>query len=307
MVLITRPSQLTRSRRPTAVAIGNFDGLHLGHRRILKMLVESARRGRFRPVVLTFSPHPEKVLGRSALRMIQTLPRRDREIRRIGVPDVRIMAFNRSFAHLPAARFVENILVRRLKARIVVVGAGFRFGNKREGSIASLKSEGARFGFLVKAVPPLRRSGTLVSSSRIRSLLEAGRIGEANRLLGRPYEIEGRVVRGRARGRTLGFPTANIRTPNELLPGGIFIARVVAGSRALPALAYIGNRPTFFERGISIEVHCLDFRGSLYGRPVRVQFLKKLRNDRTFPDAGALVRQMEKDAAAARARFRRSA
>ncbi|MCJ7587109.1 MAG: riboflavin biosynthesis protein RibF [Candidatus Aminicenantes bacterium] len=307
MVLITRPSQLTRSRRPTAVAIGNFDGLHLGHRRILKMLVESARRGRLRPVVLTFSPHPEKVLGRSALRMIQTLPSRDREIRRIGVPDVRIMAFNRSFAHLPAARFVEDILVRRLKARVVVVGAGFRFGDKREGSVASLKAEGARFGFLVKAVPPLRRGGALVSSSRIRSLLEAGRIGEANRLLGRPYEIEGRVVRGRARGRTLGFPTANIRTPNEILPGGIFIARVVVGVRALPALAYIGSRPTFLEKGISIEVHCLDFRGSLYGRPVRVQFLKKLRNDRTFPDAGALVRQMEKDAATARARFRRSA
>lgn len=307
MALITRPSQLARSRRPTAIAIGNFDGLHLGHRRILKTLVEAARRGRLRPIVLTFSPHPEKVLGGSAIRMIQTLPSRDKEIRRLGVSDVRIMAFNRSFAHLPADRFVEDVLVRRLKARTIVVGAGFRFGDKREGSVESLKSEGARFGFIVKAVPPLHRGGALVSSSRIRSLLEAGRIGEANRLLGQPYEIEGRVVRGQARGRTLGFPTANVRTPNELLPGGIFIARVVVGGSALPALAYIGNRPTFFETGISVEVHCLDFRGSLYGRRVRVQFLKKLRNDRTFPDAGALVRRMKKDAAAARARFRRLA
>lgn len=236
--------------------------------------------------------------------MIQTLPQRYDEIRHSGVRDVRIMAFNRSFAHLPAARFIEEILVRRLKAETVIVGAGFRFGKNREGTVDLLATLGKRLGFTVKAVPPLRKGGTLVSSSRIRSLLEAGRVVEANRLLGRPYEIEGRVVRGRARGRSLGFPTANIHTASEILPGGIFIARALLGKRALPALAYIGSRPTFAEKDTSIEVHCLDFRRNLYGRRIRVAFLKKLRNDRTFPNAAALIRQMEKDAAAAIIHFR---
>jgi riboflavin kinase/FMN adenylyltransferase len=307
MVLITRPSQLTRSRRLTAVAIGNFDGLHLGHRRVLKTLVESARRGRLRPIVLTFSPHPEKVLGGRAIHMIQTLDRRVDGIRSSGIPDVRIMAFNRAFAGLPAARFAEEILAHRLKARTVVVGAGFRFGKGQEGTAAALAAWGRRLGFSVRAVPSLRKDGGLVSSSRIRRLLEAGRIGEANRLLGRPYEIEGCVVRGRARGRALGFPTANIRTPNEILPRGIFIAKLVLGRRELPALAYIGTRPTFRETTMEVEVHLLGFLGDLYGRAVRVLFLRKLRDDQTFPRPEALVRQMARDAAAARAHFRRLA
>jgi riboflavin kinase/FMN adenylyltransferase len=306
MPLVTRPSQWTRSSRPTAVAIGNFDGLHRGHVRILKALVAAARRGRLRPIVLTFSPHPERVLGRRQLKMIQTLPRRVAGIRSLGIADVKVMAFSPAFAGQPAARFAEDILARRLRARTVVIGAGFRFGKNQEGTVAGLGAWGRRLGFRVRAVAPLKSGGALVSSSRIRALLEAGRVGQAGRLLGRPYEIEGRVVRGRARGRTLGFPTANIRTPNEILPRGIFIARLVRGGRSLPALAYIGSRPTFRERETVVEVHLLDFAGDLYRRAVRVQFLKKLRDDRTFPDAAALVRRMNKDAAAARAFFARS-
>jgi riboflavin kinase/FMN adenylyltransferase len=299
-----RPSAPPK-RRPSAVAIGNFDGLHLGHRRILARLVETARRGGLRPVVLTFSPHPEKALGRGSLKMIQPLARRVEAIRALGIREARVIPFTRAFAKLPAERFVEDILAKRLAARAVVVGDGFRFGCGQAGTVFALKALGRRLGFRVRAVPPVRRDGALVSSSRIRRLLEAGRVGEANRLLGHPFEVEGRVVRGRARGRALGFPTANIRTGSEILPPGIFAARLRAGKRVLPALAYVGSRPTFAEKGTSVEVHCLDFRGSLYGRRAGVQFLAKIRADCAFPSAAALVRRMEKDAAEARAYFRR--
>jgi riboflavin kinase/FMN adenylyltransferase len=300
------PSPPPRRRRPSAVAIGNFDGLHLGHRRILESLTETARRAGLRPLVLTFSPHPEKALGRGSLRMIQTLDRRVAGLRAAGVSGVKAIPFTRPFAEVPPGRFVETILVRRFNAKAVVVGSGFRFGKGRAGTVAALRALGRRLGFRVRAVPPVRRDGGLVSSSRIRALLEAGRVAAANRLMGRAYEIEGRVVRGRARGRALGFPTANIRTANEILPPGIFIARLRAGQRVLPALAYIGGRPTFAERGTSVEVHCLDFKKNIYGRRVQVEFLERIRPDRAFPSAAALVRRMEKDAAAARAYFRRS-
>lgn len=304
MVPVPRPFPPPR-RRPSAVAIGNFDGLHLGHRRILSRLAGTARRLGLTPIVLTFSPHPETALGRTSLRMIEPLDRRVAGLRGAGVRSVIVIAFGPPFAALPADRFVEEVLVRRLKAGAVVIGSGFRFGQGRRGTVAHLRTMGRRLGFQVVSVPPVRRNGALVSSSRIRKLLEAGRVAAAGRLLGRPYAIEGRVVRGRARGRTLGFPTANIRTASEILPAGIFAARLRTGGRDLPALAYIGRRPTFAENKTAVEVHALDFQGDLYGRKVRVALLEKLRSDRAFPDADALVRQMRRDEAAARALFGR--
>lgn len=304
MVSVPRPSPQTR-RRPSAVAVGNFDGLHLGHRRILDRLAGTARRLGLEPIVLTFSPHPEKALGRTSLRMIQPLSRRVEGLREAGVRSVTVIAFSRAFAAMPADRFITELLLGRLRARAVVVGSGFRFGRERAGTVAALRAMGRRLGFRVEIVPPVRKDRALVSSSRIRMLLDAGRVAEAGRLLGRPYAIEGLVVRGRARGRALGFPTANIRTTNEILPAGIFVARLETGRRSLPALAYIGARPTFAEKGLSVEVYALEFKGDLYGRRVRVALLEKLRSDRAFPDASALVRQMIRDEAAARAFFLR--
>lgn len=287
------------------IALGNFDGLHLGHLRIIKTLKAEALARRLPACMVTFSPHPEKVFGAGRLCMIQTLDQRLRGLRELGADEVVVLPFNRPFARLAGAVFASTILAGRLNARAVVVGRDFRFGHGRTCGLDDLKRFGRENGFDVRAVPDVRRGRRIVRSSRIREFLAAGRIEDANELLGRPYAVEGDVVRGRRIGRRLGYPTANLQSPNEILPRGIFITLLTWQGRRHPSITNIGTRPTFGRQALSIECHLLDFDRDLYGQNVRLDFLRKLRKERSFTDAASLEAQIGIDAAAARVYFRR--
>jgi riboflavin kinase/FMN adenylyltransferase len=288
-----------------AVAIGNFDGLHLGHRRIIERLKKGAAALGVPACVLTFSPHPEKVFGPARLRMIQSLDQRLRGLCEWGVDAAVVWPFDRTFARLDGEAFAAGILAARLNARLVVVGDDFHFGRGRSAGPAALKRFGRAHGFSVLAVPRLKRGGRVVRSSRIRDLLSAGRIEEAAGLLGRPYAVEGDVVVGEGMGRTVGYPTANILTPNEILPRGVFVTLLEWKDRRYPSVTSVGFRPTFGKHALTLECHVLAFSRDLYGAPVRLNFLSKLREERKFRDAGALHDQIAADAAAARTYFRR--
>jgi len=290
--------------RHSALAIGNFDGLHLGHQKILRCLVRQARRQKLLSCVLTFSPHPEKVFGRDALCMIQTLEQRLEGIEKTGVEATLVVPFNRRFANLSAKDFAEKILVQAVAVRAVFVGANFRFGKKREGDIPGLRRFGNAFGFDVYAVPQVTRNRQTVSSSLIRSLLLRGRVKEAGLLLGRPYEIEGDVVSGDARGQSLGFPTANVQSPNEIIPPGVFLTLIDVQGKRWPSLTNVGVRPTFSRKKLAIETHLLGFKKTIYGESVKIEFLKKIRNERLFPDSAGLARQIQRDVDAAGRFFR---
>ncbi|MDH4197500.1 MAG: riboflavin biosynthesis protein RibF [Candidatus Aminicenantes bacterium] len=289
----------------TAVAIGNFDGVHPGHRRVLRELLRLAQRGGLAPVVLTFSPHPEKALRRSGIPLLQTREQKYSQIARLGLPVLLLVTLTPRLASLSAQKFVRAVLARKLRARAVVVGRGFRFGKDRRGRTADLERLGRLLKIRVRIVAPVKKAGRPVSSSSIRKALLRNDIERVRRLLGRPYEVWGRVVRGKERGRQLGFPTANLRTRNELLPSGIFLTRVVVKGRAYPALTYVGTSPTFGDRPRRLEAYLLGYQGRLYGEKLRVSFLKRLRPERKFAAEQALVAQMKKDLAAARAYFRR--
>ena len=299
-------------RRPpfpegSVVAIGNFDGLHLGHQKILHVLVDLAREMRLSSAVLTFSPHPEKVLGRRRIGMIQTLDQRLAGIRAYGVGAVILASFDHAFADLTPADFARRILALDLKVRAVVVGENFRFGKARGGDIRDLRRLGRELGFAVHPVAPAVRSGVVISSSLIRRLLENGRIAAANSYLGRAYEIEGRVIRGSGRGHHLGFPTANIKPANEILPKGVYLTLAKVLGRSYPSLTNIGRRPTFDDGRLQVEAHLLDFEGELYERRISLGFLRKIRGENRYARADDLIRQIRRDAATARAFFRKRA
>jgi riboflavin kinase/FMN adenylyltransferase len=285
--------------RPTAVAIGNFDGVHLGHQKILRFLILKAKQNRLKSLVLTFSPHPERVLGRRPISMIQTLSQRLAGIKAQDIQAVLITAFDRRFSTLSTFRFVQEIIVRHLQAQEVIIGEDFRFGRNRSGDVKDLQRLGRRFGFMVYPIPAVIHQEQVVSSSQIRLLLTEGKIEHANALLGRPYEIEGEVIQGAARGRTLGFPTTNTRTENEILPVGVFVTEAQISGKIYPSVTNIGSRPTFRENMLQVESYLFDFQGNAYRKKITLRFLKKLRAERKFRTLSALVKQIQKDIAAA--------
>lgn len=291
--------------RPAAVAVGNFDGLHLGHRRILDRLCRLAARRGLRSLVLTFEPHPERALGRRAVLMIETPGQRLARLAGTCVDAVVVVPFDARFARLDGAAFVGDVLVGRLGAREVVVGRGFRFGRDRRGDAPLLKRLGRGAGLETHVVAPVVLGGRTVSSTAIRGLLARARVEEAARLLGRPYEIAGRVVRGRRRGRGLGFPTANLATANEILPGGVFITETLLGGRSVPSVTSVGTNPTFGPHPLTVETMLLDFHGRLYGAGLTVRFLARIRPVRKFPGAGPLAAAIARDVETARAWFAR--
>ena len=288
----------------TALAIGNFDGLHRGHRRILRLLVTRARAAGLPSCVLTFSPHPERFFKGRPISMIQTLDQRLNGLAEAGVDIALVLPFDRPLARLSAEAFVRRVLVRAFRTRLVIVGRGFRFGRSREGDVALLRSLGRAAGFATLPVPPLAWKGRTISSSLIRDLLSRGRVGTVRTLLGRPFEVEGDVVRGEARGRRLGFPTANIETPNEILPRGVFFTRFRVDGEDHPALTSVGVRPTFGRSDMTVESHLLRFRKDIYGEAVKIFFLRKLRDENRYAGPSALIARMKKDREAAVRYFR---
>ncbi|MDH4257491.1 MAG: bifunctional riboflavin kinase/FAD synthetase [Candidatus Aminicenantes bacterium] len=296
--------QFSSYSRPSAVAIGNFDGIHLGHQKILKFLEEKAREHDLLSLVLTFSPHPEKVLGENRICTIQTLDQRIREINKFNIQAVLVTPFDKKFSNLSGHDFIQKIISDTLKAEVVIVGENFRFGKDREGDTSLLRRLSSLFRFQVHSIPSVILNGETVSSSLVRQFLQEGRVEKARALLGRNYEIEGTVIKGHSRGKSLGFPTANIKTENEIIPQGVFITQTRIGPQTFPSMTNVGSQPTFKQKGMHIESFIIDFEKELYGEHIALGFLEKIRDEIKFRTPADLIHQLEKDLAAAKDFFK---
>ena len=284
------------------LTIGNFDGLHNGHRHLISRLVECARSMGLPSCVYTFDPPPRVVLAPTRHQpRIQTWPDKVRIMGELGVDQVVVERFTRSFARHPPGWFVDEILGRRIAPKALVLGYDFRFGSGRNGDVNTLRE--AVPDLPIEQVEPLEMEGDIVSSSRIRALVTQGEVCRAARLLGCHHVIRGTVVNGDARGRTLGFPTANLESDAELLPAqGVYACTArVDGGGWHPAVANLGTRPTFDGRGFLVEVHLLDFSGDLYGTEMEVAFHQRIRGEQTFDGVDALRAQIQQDIERARA------
>ena len=290
--------------RGSVVCIGAFDGLHLGHRALVQHAATRARALDLPMVALGFEPLPREFFATGAPPPRLLLPRPKVEgLRELGADLVGLLRFDARLAAMSADAFVRQVLAGRLSAREVWVGPGFRFGKGRAGDIETLRSVGETSGFIASEIKPVQLDGERVSSTRIRAALQAGDFPGAARLLGRPYAIGNRVVRGRQLGRTLGFPTANLRFVGKTPPlSGIFATRVHGvGAQPWPSVSSFGTRPTVDGVEPLLEAHLFDFDGDLYGRRIEVEFVAKLRDEEKFATLPALVEQMQRDAAQARA------
>jgi len=288
---------------PTAVvALGVFDGIHVGHREILVRAVRRARVLGLEALACTFDPHPMEVLQPDRVPPpITTLAERIDLIAEIGLDATVVLPFTRELAVVEPEVFVKDVLLARLHAREVVVGFNHRFGRGARGDPRLLEALGQWLGFAVDIVPPLAIDGEPVSSTGVRAMLQQGDIERAARFLGRPYSVCGDVVRGAGRGRTLGFPTANVRTERPLLvPTGVYACRARWAGRVYPAVVNIGIRPTFANQDFAVEAYLLDFSGDLYDKPLCLSFHRRLREERRFPAVEALKEQIAQDVLSAR-------
>jgi riboflavin kinase/FMN adenylyltransferase len=289
---------------PVALTVGNFDGIHRGHQAMLQRVLVVARARGLQSCVLTFEPHPREFFGaRAAPTRLTSLREKLELLAAHGVERTHVQRFDRGFASLAPEAFVEEVLAKRLCARWLLIGEDFRFGAKRAGDIALLKSLGPRYSYEVEVLPAVARAGVRVSSSAVRAALAAGNLERAEELLGRPYSISGRVVHGRKLGRALGFATANVQLKHNRPPlAGIYAVRVHGvGTASRPAVASLGVRPTITASGRAVlEVHLFDFSSDLYGAHMRVEFLHKIRDEEKYSDLDALKAQIERDCEAAR-------
>jgi riboflavin kinase/FMN adenylyltransferase len=287
---------------PAAVALGVFDGIHLAHVKILAEAVARARQAGLSAVACTFDPHPAQVLQPDRAPVpISTLDERLTLIGKTGVEATLVLPFTRTLAGMEPEAFVKDILVGRLHAREVVVGYNHTFGRGARGDARLLQELSDRLGFRAHVIPPLLIDGVPVSSTEVRVALREGDVGRARRYLGRPYAIRGEVVQGAGRGRTLGFPTANIKPDLSLLvPAGVYAGHVEVGGGRHGAVVNIGVRPTFDEHQLVMEAHLLDFVGVLYGAAVKLSFVLRLRAERKFAGVEALRQQIATDVAQAR-------
>ncbi len=286
--------------QPTALAIGNFDGLHRGHQALVAAAVACAPR--LEPALMCFEPLPA-TLFRPHYPVPRLMGVRDRlqGARRLGIQRVFMPRFNRAFAALSPEVFVSRAIVAAARAERVVVGADFRFGARAAGDVDLLQQLGRQHGFAVQVIEPVRQQADKISSSQIRGLLATGEIAAANALLGRPYALSGRVLRGQQLGRRLGFPTVNLRPPVPPALAGVFAVRVSgADFDRTPGVANLGRRPTVAGAEWLLEVHLFDYQGELYGRHLQVEFVARLRAEEKFDSLDAMVDQMHRDASRAR-------
>jgi riboflavin kinase/FMN adenylyltransferase len=285
--------------RPTVLTLGVFDGLHLGHQLVMRTVVERARASGAVPTVITFDPHPRAVLHpESAPPLLQTLDQKVEALGVLGIEQTIVVRFTRAFAEVCAEDFLRDVVHERLQAREVYLGKGFAFGHNRDGDIELLKRVSRDLGFQAEEVPEVQLRGKRISSSLIRRLLSEGRVNLARRMLGRPYGVEGRVVRGAERGRTLGFPTANLRPQNRVIPRqGVYVTATLIEGAWRRSVTNIGTRPTFEGEGAepSLETFVINWQGDLYGDVLRVRFLHRLREEKRFGGVAELKQQIDRD------------
>lgn len=289
-------------QKPTVLTLGVFDGLHLGHQRIMQTVVERAKAVEAVPTAITFDPHPRAVLHPdTAPPLLQTLDQRLANFEVLGIEQAIVIQFDEEFAQQPAEDFISEIIHDRLHAKEVHLGKDFAFGKGRAGNIELLRKMSGELGFLADEVPEVRLRGQRISSSKIRHLLNEGCVNLTRRMLGRPYGVEGVIIRGNRRGHTIGFPTANLHPHNRVIPKfGVYATASLIDGTWRRSITNIGVRPTFGkDLEPSIESYIFDFDGELYGDVLRVRFLHRIRDERKFKGIEELKAQIESDTARA--------
>jgi len=306
-------AQLAAPLPRCVLTAGNFDGVHLGHQRIMQTITSRASALGGTSLVYTFDPHPRRVLTpERAPKLLTTLEQKLEALAAQGVDTVVVETFDAAFAKQGAERFVREVLHARMRPVEVYVGYDFHFGRDREGSMRTLTELGPHLGFAVTIIPEVKLGDRDVNSTRVRELLEAGEVGVAAQMLGRTYRVRGTVAKGDQRGRTIGFPTLNLAAENEILPCvGVYACRVQFLGEGTPArgvwfggVANVGRRPTVkADDPVAVEAHLFDFTGDAYGRRIEVTFEERLRGEQRFPSLDALREQIARDSEAARARL----
>lgn len=283
--------------RQTVLAVGNFDGLHLGHRQILGRILDRAQQDDCLCAVLTFYPHPAQVLRPAdAPPLLMTLDQRLAAVAAMGLDAALVIRFDAAFAKISPEDFIRRYAVDTMRARLVAVGANFRFGHRQAGDVATLAVLGKRWSFDVESIAPVVAEGVVVSSTAIRNYLREGQVEKATRMLGRPYALEGEIRTGTGMGRKFVVPTLNLSTEQELLPKlGVYATEVTVGGNTYRAATNVGNRPTFDGLHVTIESHLLDFSENLTSGAMTVRFLARLRNEMKFSGPEALRQQILSD------------
>ena len=298
MRIIRDLHELEPLRRPSVVTVGNFDGVHLAHQRLLQSVVETGRQTGAVAAAVTFEPHPSRVLApERAPKLLTPLERKVRLIEQQGIDLLVVLPFTRDFSRLSPLEFVRQVLAEKLRAAAVVVGPNFRFGHGQAGDVALLTELGREHGFRTEVLPVVEVRGERVSSSRIRELLSEGRASAAGRLLGRPFAVYGPVVRGIGVGRKQTVPTLNLAPYEEQLPKrGVYVTQTKVGRETYESVTNVGHKPTFGEHRLTVESFLLNFSGEIKETAMEVEFLHRLRDEMKFPSPAALKTQIEQDA-----------
>jgi len=307
MQVILNLNEIKKPLTNPVLTIGNFDGVHKGHLALFDRVKERAKAIAGQSVVMTFEPHPLKIMRPAdGPQLITHTGQKLELIEKTGIDVIVCVSFDREFAAIPARDFVNNVLVKKIGIKEIVVGYDYTFGHNREGDINLLREIGNDFGFVVHLVGPIEIDHTLVSSTSIRRLVQEGRLEEARVLLGRDFEVQGTVVKGQNRGgRLLGFPTANLNPHGELLPKrGVYAVKLLIDDVFYKGVTNVGYNPTFGNTGLTIETHVLDYSGELMGKTIKVHFIKRLRDEKTFKTLEELSEQIAQDIARAKEVFR---
>jgi riboflavin kinase/FMN adenylyltransferase len=298
MEIIKDIVSLKKSYPNTVLTIGNYDGVHLGHQKILSMVGKKAEEINGTSMVMTFDPHPVKVIApEKNVKLLTTPEEKARLIAKMGIDILLFITFTKEFSQIAPDEFISELLVKKLNIKEVIVGANYSFGKSKKGNIDLLRKRGKEFGFHATAVQDVMLHGNIVSSSSIRSLLLKGAVQDVITYLGRAYSILGTVIKGKGRGKSiLNIPTANITSPVEIAPKeGVYAVRVGYKGSIYDGVANIGKNPTFGNADVSYEVHLFGFSGDLIGESLRIYFIDRIRNERTFPDVATLEKQIRED------------
>jgi riboflavin kinase/FMN adenylyltransferase len=298
MEMIRGLESLNKSYRNTVLTIGNFDGVHLGHQKIITTVLRRAKELKGTPMAITFDPHPMVVIApERKIKILTTLEEKAKLMEEMGIKVFLCIQFTKAFSNMHPDDFINDVLVKKINVREIIVGTNYAFGKNKKGTVELLRRRGKKHGFTVKVIRNAKLHGDIVSSSKIRDLLARGTVFEASIFLGRAYSIEGSVIKGKGRGESLlNVPTANITTPVEIAPReGVYAVRVNYEGTIYEGVANIGKNPTFGNSDISYEVHLLNFSNNLLGKIIRIYFIDRIRNELLFPDALGLEKQIRTD------------